>query len=167
MMRIDATISYPNAKPDDVFAMLTDPEFQRQKCAATGATSYDVDIHPSGDHTVITCRRTLPTDGLPDFVKPFAAAGLELVETIDWAQAGADGERIGRVKLAFVSQPLSMTGQLDLRGDGDGTSAVLVAQLVANIPLLGGRVEKACEPLVQKGLRTEETLGRGWLTERR
>lgn len=167
MMRVEATISYPDAKPDEVFAMLADPEFQRRKCAATGATSYDVDIHPSGDHTVITCRRTLPTDGLPDFVKPFAAGGLELIETVDWAPAGDDGARIGQVDLSFVSQPLSMSGQLHMRGDSAGTSAALTAELVARIPLLGGRVEKACEPLVQKALRTEETLGRSWLADAR
>ena len=28
--------------------MLVDPEFQRQKCAATGATTYDVDVSESG-----------------------------------------------------------------------------------------------------------------------
>jgi hypothetical protein len=166
-MRVDDTITYPDASAEQVFAMLRDPRFQREKCAATAATSYDVDIHPAGDRTVITCRRTLPTDGLPDFVRPFTSGGLELVETIDWSAAGDDGARIGDVRLAFTGQPLSMTGQLDLRPDDAGTTAVLVANLVATVPLLGGRIEKACEPLIHKALRTEESLGREWLARRR
>jgi Protein of unknown function (DUF2505) len=166
-MRIDDTISYPGADAERVFAMLRDPEFQREKCAATGATSYDVDIHPSGDRTVITCRRTLPTDGLPDFVRPFTSGGLVLVETIDWSAADGDGARIGAVRLAFTGQPLSMSGELDLRSADTGTTAVLAAELVATVPLLGGRIEKACEPLVHKALRTEESLGREWLARGR
>jgi hypothetical protein len=166
-MRIEDTISYPAAGPDRVFTMLADPQFQREKCAATGATSYQVDVHPAGDHTVIVCTRTLPIDGLPDFVRPFAAGGLELVETIDWAPPDLDGNRLGAVTLAFTSQPLSMTGQLDMHAVDEGTNAVLEANLVANVPLLGGRIEKACEPLVRKALRTEETLGRDWLASGR
>ena len=159
-MRVDGTISYPGATPARVFAMLTDPEFQQQKCAATGATSYDVEI-TERPHTVIVCRRTLPTDGLPDFVRPFAAGGLELVETIDWAPADADGARIGDVTLAFTRQPLSMSASCGWCADGAGTTAVLVAALVANVPLLGGRIEKACEPLVQKALRDRGDSARG------
>jgi hypothetical protein len=167
MTQVDATISYPEANPDQVFAMLCDPEFQREKCAATGAISYQVDIRPAGPNTVIRCQRTLPTDGLPDFVKPFTANGLELVETIEWGPADQDGRRIGDVTLAFTSQPLSMTGQLDLGPDSAGTKATLSAQLVANVPFLGGRIEKACEPLVHKALATEEALGVTWLARNR
>lgn len=166
-MRVDDTISYPGADAEQVFAMLRDPEFQREKCAATAATSYDVDIKAAGDRTVITCRRTLPTDNLPDFVRPFTAGGLNLVETIDWSAPTDDAGRIGAVTLAFTGQPLSMTGQLDMRSDDSGTTAVLVANLVASVPLLGGRIEKACEPLIHQALRTEESLGRQWLARGR
>ena len=101
--------------------------------------------------------------GLPDFVRPFAAGGLKLVETVDWGPADADGNRLGEVTLAFTSQPLSMRGQLDMKGDGVGTTAILDARLIANVALFGGRIEKACEPLVHKALPAEETLGRTWL----
>jgi hypothetical protein len=162
---VTGTISYPDADPLRVFTMLIDPEFQRRKCAATGAISYDVEIHRSDAKTVIRCRRTLPTSDLPDFVKPFAAGGLELIETTTWGPAAAGGARAGDIVLAFTSQPLSMTGTLQLVADGAGTRADLAADLVAAIPLLGGRVERACEPLVQAALRTEQTVGRAWLAE--
>lgn len=166
-MRVDGTIAYPQGTPDEVFAMLVDPEFQRRKCAATGATSYDVTVTESGPDTVIVCRRTLPTDDLPDFVRPFVAGGLELIETVTWGPAAADSSRRGQVVLAFTDKPLSMTGTLDMVADGPGTTATLVAQLVANIPLLGGRIEKACEPLVHKALDVEQSVGTTWLAEHR
>ena len=50
-------------------------------------------------------------------------------------------------------------------GDGVGTTATLVAQLIANVPLLGGRIERACAPLVHKALQIEESVGRTWLAE--
>jgi hypothetical protein len=162
-MQVDGTISYPKATPVEVFEMLADPEFQRRKCAATGAISYEVSVEPAGADTVIACRRTLPTDDLPDFARALVSGGLELVETITWGPAAADGARQGQVELAFVGQPLTMKGTLDLRAAGSGTTAILAAQLVARVPFLGGRIEKACEPLVQKALRIEESVGTTWL----
>jgi hypothetical protein len=168
MLGVEGVIEYPHADPARVFAMLIDPEFQRQKCVATGATSYDVDIRTEGSHSVIVCRRTLPTDGLPDFVKPFVGGGLELIETIDWAPTDDDGTRTGAVHLAFKGQPLSMTGTLTMiatGGPATGTRATLEGRLTANIPFLGGKVEMACEPLVHKALLTEQQVGTRWLAE--
>lgn len=166
-MRVDGTIAYPQGSPDEVFAMLSDPAFQERKCAATGATSYDVAITESGPDTVIVCRRTLPTDDLPDFVRPFVAGGLELIETVTWGAPAPDRSRSGQLVLAFTDKPLSMTGQLDMVADGAGTRATLVAALVAAIPLLGGRIEKACEPLVHKALEVEQAVGTAWLAGQR
>lgn len=164
-MRVEATISYPGATPEQVFTMLTDPKFQEAKCAATGALSYDVDVAEVDDRTVITCRRLLPTDGLPDFARVLAGGGLNLTETVAWSTPDPAGARTGRVTLAFKAQPLSMTGELKMTGDAEATTAVLEANLVAPVPLLGGRIERACEPLVQAALRTEERLGRAWLAD--
>ena len=166
-MRVDGVIAYPQGSPAEVFTMLIDPEFQRRKCAATGASSYDVSITETGADTAIVCRRTLPTDDLPDFVRPFVAGGLELIETVTWGPAAGDGARRGGVLLAFTDKPLSMTGNLDMAADGSGTTATLVAQLVASVPLLGGRIERACEPLVHKALEVEQSVGISWLAEHR
>jgi hypothetical protein len=164
-MDLTATISYPGTTPERVFTMLADPKFQEEKCAATGALSYDVDIAEVADTTVITCRRVLPTDDLPDFVRPFASGGLNLTETVAWSAPDSAGGRIGEVTLAFKAQPLSMRGELHMVADAEGTTATLHAKLVAAVPLLGGRIERACEPLVQAALRTEERLGRTWLAD--
>ncbi len=127
-MQVAATISYPGASPEQVFTMLADPKFQEEKCAATGAISYDVDIAEVADTTVITCRRVLPTDDLPDFVRPFASGGLNLTETIAWSAPDSAGGRIGQVTLAFKSQPLSMRGELHMDADAEGTTAILQRQ---------------------------------------
>ena len=133
-----------------VFAMLSDPNSNARSAPRPVRSSYQVDIHAvRAEETVIVCRRTLPTDGLPDFVKPFNDPR---------ARAGRD-DRLGRrlmgtavesvpSRLAFTSQPLSMTGQLDLHATAAGRRARSWGpNLVAKVPLLGGRVEKACEPL--------------------
>jgi hypothetical protein len=163
-MQVEGVIDYPGVGIDQVFTMLINPEFQRRKCAATGATAYDVAISANGTHTVIVCNRTLPTDGLPDFVRPLVGSGLVLVETIDWGPANERG-RTGAVELAFPGQPLRMTGALTMIETADGTSATLNAQLKASVPLLGARIEKACAPLVQQALRIEQEVGTEWLAE--
>jgi Protein of unknown function (DUF2505) len=166
-VRIEDAIRYSDATPDAVFAMIATEEFQRRKCAATGASSYDVQIKSGDSHTVIVCTRILPTDSLPDFVRPLAGPRLELIENIDWGEPNTTGARFADVRLQFTGQPLSMVGRLRLRAEGDDTTAALRADLQANVPIFGGRIEKACAPLVEQALRIEQQVGQKWLAERR
>lgn len=164
-MRIEDAIRYTGATPDEVFAMIATEDFQRRKCAATGASSYDVAIATGDAHTVIVCTRILPTDSLPDFVRPLAGSRLELVETIDWGEPTATGARFADITLQFTGQPLSMVGRLRLRAEDADTTAALRAELQANVPIFGGRIEKACAPLVEQALRIEQQVGQKWLAE--
>jgi hypothetical protein len=166
-VRIEDAIRYPDAAPEEVFAMIATEEFQRRKCAATGATSYDVQITTADSHTVIVCTRLLPTDSLPDFVRPLAGPRLELIETIDWGEPTTTGARFADVALQFTGQPLSMVGRLRLRAEDADTTAALRAELQANVPIFGARIEKACAPLVEQALRIEQQVGQKWLTEHR
>jgi hypothetical protein len=60
-----------------------------------------------------------------------------------------------------------MRGTLALRPDGpDGENAVarLQADLKASIPLIGGRIEKACAQAVLAAVQVEERTAGEWLT---
>jgi hypothetical protein len=164
-MRVEGSIRYLGIDPQLVFAMIATEDFQRRKCAATGAVSYDVDIRSADSRTVIVCTRALPTDSLPDFVRPLAGPKLELVETLDWGPPSPEGVRFADVRLQFSGQPLSMAGKLRMRAEGDDTVAALRAELKANVAIFGPRIEKACAPLVEQAMRTEQKVGEQWLAE--
>jgi len=105
-----------------------------------------------GDHTVVTTRRTLPTDDLPDVAKKFAGPVLILDEVQDWGPAGPDGARHGTVTLRIDGVPVALTGTLDLTPSAKGATQEVRADLKAKVPLIGGTIEKAAAPAILAGI---------------
>ncbi len=166
-MKVTATLSQPDDDPAAVFAMMIDRTFQEQKCAASGALSYSVDIGGTADQPIVRTVRKLPSDGLPDFVRAMVRDGITVEETYTWAAAEPNDARSADVVVSFVGQPLKMTGTFQLRPDGSGTGGELRGDLRAGIPLFGGRIESATEPVIVKAVELEQDLGRTWLAEHR
>ncbi len=135
--RLDAT-------PEEVYAVLTDPDFQRAKCDATtdgGPHSVDVTAHAVG-HRVRTSRE-LPADGLPDIARSFVGSTLTVVEVYAWGPPGPDASREAEVDLRVEGAPLVLRGTLRLEPEGAGSTQLLEAELTATVPFVGGRIEKA------------------------
>lgn len=162
-MQVTAQIPYP-APPEAVFTMLTDEAFLRQVCEATGSLETEVAVEQSGGGATITTRRVLPTNDIPDFVKRFVGETLTVVRVDSWQPAGADRSRSGTLVVDIAGAPVRLTGTLALRPDAGGAVEVVDGDLKASVPMFGGQVEKAAEPAVRAGLRTEERLGQTWLS---
>jgi hypothetical protein len=162
-MKLEAQLRFP-AGCDQVMAVTVDPAFQDEKCRATGALSHSVEISPRGDHTIISTTRRMPTDELPDFVKSMVTDGITVTEVDDWGPATADGSRDGTVDVRFAGAPIAMKGTLTLRPDGTGAVTTVRAELKAGIPLIGGRIEKACAQAVLAAIGVEERTANAWLT---
>jgi hypothetical protein len=163
-VKIDTGFDYPGASLDDVFAMLTDPQFQQLRCDATGALESSVDITGGSAAPTVVCRRRMSTDGLPDFVRKIVGANIHVVDELRWLPADGSGNRAADVRLSFSGQPTHMTGALSVHADGLGTHGKLAADLKGGIPLLGGRIEKATAPLILMAMASEQTVGRQWLS---
>lgn len=151
-----------DAVPDDVRAVLVDPAFQEAKCAATsegGTWSVDVAVAPTG-HRVRT-ERDLPATGLPDVARSFVGERLTIVEVLDWAVAG-DGHRAA-LDLHVRGAPLTLKGALTLTGSGAGTVERLDADLKANVPFIGGRIEQSAADPIRAAIDIEIALLREWL----
>jgi hypothetical protein len=162
-MKITATFDYP-ATPHEVFAMLSDEDFQARKCLATGALSHSVSISAQGDRTVIVSNRDLPTEHFPDFVKSMVGATLAVTETQDWGPAGPDGARQGTLAVDIVGAPIDMAGTLSLAPAGQGSVESVDGDLKARIPLIGGKIEKAAAPTIESAIRAEQETGQAWLS---
>jgi len=161
-MKITATFDYA-ATPQQVFAMLTDEEFQNRKCIATGALSHSVSVSAQGERTVIVNHRDMPTDGFPDFVKSMVGASLAVTETQDWGPPGPDGGRQGTITVDLGGAPLDLVGVLSLAPAGRGSLESVDANLKAKIPLIGGRIEKAAAPAIESAINVERATGQAWL----
>ena len=106
--------------PNEVFAVLTDPDFVAATVNQMSVGGQSHQVTTRGDHTVVTTRRTLPTDDLPDVAKKFAGPVLILDEVQDWGPAGPDGARHGTVTLRIDGVPVALTGTLDLTPSAKG-----------------------------------------------
>lgn len=162
-MRLKAELRY-DAGPADVFAMLADPAFQERKLAATGAIEHEVDVVARDDGgAVVTTRRTMPTDQVPDLVRNLVGPTLTIVQVEDWGPAAADGGRSGTVTAEVSAAPVQLTGTLRLAAAGAGTVETLDAELKARLPIIGGRIERAAEPAITAAIDVEQREGRAWL----
>lgn len=164
-MKIARTIEYA-ATPEEVFAVLSDPAFQQAKCAATGALSHSATVETSGDKTVITTERKLPADGLPDFAKSMVGDTLTVHETQTWDAPGPDGGRTGSVEMGVAGAPLSLKGRLSLTAGGQGAVESIEADLKSNLPLVGGKIEKAAAPPIEQAITIEGRTAQEWLARR-
>lgn len=156
-MKLQETLHLP-LSATAAAAMYADPEypgFRRETLHARTAES-EVDGDPAGAFTVST-RLELPTDKVPDMARPFIGSSLVIRERQEWEDPAADGSRRGRATFTVEGTPASMTATLSLVPDGEDAAQVRIdGDLVAKVPLLGPRLEKAALPYVSSVLTAEQ-----------
>ena len=152
------------ADPEAVYAVLTDAEFQEAKCAATtDGGGHTVAVTPTGVGHRVRTERQLPAAGLPEVAHSFVGDTLTVIETYDWGAAGPGGRREAVVDLHVKGAPLTLKGTLRLEPTGAGTTQVFDAELRANVPFIGGRLEQAAAGPIGAGVDIELGLLRARL----
>ena len=147
-----------SAGPDEVFAILSDPEFVDAKVATMSIDGYQADVGTDGERVLISTSRTLPTDALPDYAKSYVGQYLTLVEEQSWGPPAADGSREATIRLRVDGTPVSLRGRIQLSANGSESIQQVRATLVAKIPLFGSMIEKAAAPAVLAGIAHEAKL---------
>lgn len=175
-MHLEKVLRYA-AGPDAVAALLADPDFVAEVCAASGAHEWTVDV--TGDHhgafTVVSSRH-LPVDQLPEAARRLLGRTLRVRETDRWQAPDAAGVRSGTVELDIPGAPVRARATMTLGPeDGPGGAAsggasvpggtcsvqVLTGEIHATVPLLGARVERVAQgPLLEALDQLEETARR-------
>lgn len=162
-MRITAEIHY-DADPGTVFRMICDVAFQERKCVANGAIAHEVEVEEYEDGgAVVTTHRTLPADGVPEFVRSFVGDTLRVTQTDDWAGPGDDGSRDGTTLVEIAGAPVRFTAALRLEPSGTGARQSVAGDLKASVPLVGGKIERAAEPAIRAAVRAEQRTSDAWL----
>ena len=150
------------ATPDTVWAMITDPAWREQVCAATGATSWDVAVDADASGGTVSVTRVLPAE-VPDAVRRIVGSSVTVTQTETWGAAAADGTRKGDVELQVKGQPATMKASSTLAPSADGTQLRMDGELKVRIPLVGGKVEKELAKAIRMALQKEQEVGRRWL----
>lgn len=156
-MRLDETLHLP-LRPDAVAAMYADPAYAAVRAETLHAadSSSDITGDPAGAFTATT-RLSLPTAGVPDIARRFVGETVTVRETQSWSAPQDGGRRTGTMDIQVEGAPASLSAQLEMMPEGEGGTLVRIAgDLVAKVPLVGGRLEKAALPYVSKILRAEE-----------
>ncbi|TDT33734.1 DUF2505 domain-containing protein [Naumannella halotolerans] len=154
-MQITSSATF-SASADAVFAMLTDEAYLTEVCRASDATDYSV----SSDGTTTRTSRTLAA---PKEAARFTGPTLVVTEQIVWGSAAADGSRNGQLTLGVQGQPVTMNGTTTIHPSGQTTTVDVDGELKVNIPLLGGKLEKAAAPAILEGIKLQQEVGNRWL----
>ena len=153
-----------NGSVDEVHALLIDPAFQEAKCAATTNNGvYTVKVGGGADGHRVHTERQLPSDGLPDMARSFVGDHLTIIEVLDWSPLGPDGSRASMVDIHIKGAPLTVKGTVRLEPHGDDTVWLFEADLKANVPLIGGKLERAAAQPINAAIAIEIRLLREWL----
>lgn len=157
-MRLNETVRYDGATPEQVFTLLCDESFRAEVCATLGSRSHDVRVERGAEDVTVTIERVLPAD-MPDFVKKLTGETVTVVQTEVWGAAGPDGARTADVEVQIKSQPASMSGTSSLRAGAGGTELALDGEVEVAVPFIGRRVEPEVAKAIASALRTEAEEG--------
>ncbi|ATG54440.1 hypothetical protein CFK41_06405 [Brachybacterium ginsengisoli] len=166
-MKLRETLNLPLSAADAA-AMYADTEYTAIRRTTLGASKAESSVQgdPAGAFTVRT-ELAMPTDRVPDMVRPFVGSAVTIHETQAWSAPGADGARQGTMTLEVAGTPAGLTGTMRLVPGGESSSSLEIdGDLVAKIPLLGPRLEKAAVPYVSTVLRAEERSARSYAQSR-
>ena len=158
-------VSDHDVTPDEVFATSCLEAFQEQKCRDAGSLSWDIDItvDTDADTAVVRVRRTLAPTRFPSRLRRFVGGGLPSTETITWGPPRPDGGRRADFVVDIPVAPVRLGGLITVSRRGDAGARVVVdSEFRVLVPVMAGRIEKLCAPVVLGIIEAEEETGRAW-----
>lgn len=124
---------------DTVFNTLTDPDFLVERCVALGEVEADCDVEDYEDKTVVILRRVVSRE-LPAFLAKLFDSKQTLKMTETWNKDGENWQ--GEYRVDVEGQPVTVSAKFSLESTSKGSIYRIQHKAKANIPLIGGKVEK-------------------------
>lgn len=159
MAQLHSSYTY-DSDVESVFALIRDPAFRTESCAAQGAEEYDVTVQddtPAGGATV-TIKRQQEAD-IPDFLKALVGRLAHVRQTEAWSAPDADGARSARITVDILGQPAGMKGSATLRQTPAGTEFTVEGEVKVAVPFLGRRLEPPIVDAILDSLNQDVALG--------
>ena len=151
-----------DAAPDAVLAMLSDPAFREQVCAAQHVVSCDVRIDLAGAGFIAVVETEQNTSGLPSIAKKFVGETTTAIITETWKDGSG-----GTVEIKAPGKPTDVSGTISLLEAGAGTTEVVELNVKVKVPLIGGKLEQLVVDSIRAGYVVEQRVGAAWLAGER
>ncbi len=156
--RVQHDLTY-DAPASDVLAMLHDPAFREQVCDATGVLRHEVSVTEKGAATEVLIDQVQTAQGLPGFARKFVGDEIHIIQRETWTDAShAD------VEVVIPGKPGQMAGTATLTESGGTSTERVDLEIKVNIPLVGGKIEGLIADMLLKALKTENAVGRDYLS---
>ncbi len=142
------------APPEQVAAMMRDPEFAKHVAIEVGATGFQTEPVPDGIKTTLV----VPA---PDKISGFIGPDVTVTDTAVFPGL------TGTIALSLLGFPVTMDGPVTLNPspDGNGCVATYEAEIRIAIPLIGSLVEKYAMKYTAKVVAICERVGNEWLAK--
>lgn len=160
-MKISHEITY-DATPDEVFAMLSTPEFRQKSCDAMGVLDRTIAIDVTGDGMRVHIDQVQPTAGVPSFAKKFVGETTQAIQEEVW-----NDHTRGELTVRTPGKPTEIKGVLTLTDEGGRTVERFEGEARFKVPLVGGKLEGLLADLFKAGMDREHTAGVAWLAGER
>jgi hypothetical protein len=138
---------------DTLFDLLCDPDFLVQRSIALGEISADAETEEDEDGRVtITMRREVKQD-LPSFLSKLFKPQQVLLMKEEWQKVGPN--YVGKGEFTVDGQPVTVKTEMTIKPKGKGCTYGISYKPKAQIPLVGGKVEKFIEGNCIEGSKKE------------
>lgn len=146
--------------PEQVAALLRDPDFLKRRCEAAGEKNIEVKVEELPDGLRVVVARDKEVD-LPGFAKRMFNANNRIVDDTRWRREGE--QWVAEYEVAVAGVPGEVTGRSILAPSPQGCRYESSFQVTSRIPLVGGKLEgwfadKLEETFRANAQRNEEQL---------
>ena len=149
-MSLDYKVAHPI---DDVFELLTDPDFLVARSIGIGEDSADCEVEEDEDGKVYVTMNRAVTRDLPAFLAKLFSAKQNLTMKETWQQVGANW--VGKGEYTIEGQPVNIKTDVTLKADGNACVYSVKYTPKAKIPMIGGKVEKYIKGNCEEGSTKE------------
>jgi hypothetical protein len=145
------TITYDYASnPEEVFALLRDPEFLRRRCEASGESNVDIRIDETADGVRVVTARDKAVD-LPGFAKRMFSPSNRIIEDTTWRRQG--DRFVAEYAIEIAGIPGEVRGKSTLMPSAEGCRYESRFEVTARIPMVGGKLEGFVAERIEEQLR--------------
>lgn len=147
------------ATPDEVAAMMTDPEWWVDVYRRVGATTSNISTTGNG----LALDLALPA---PSQVRKIVGETLSAHQDLSWETPQADGSRKGTLIINPKGMPAKAVGHAALTTDGQTSVVTYTGEFTVSIPVVGKKLEQTAGPYITRAFDVQQQAGDDYLAAR-
>lgn len=148
-----------DATPEQIMAMLQDPEYAPAKYKELGDVSFTVVTHEADDGGLNSVIDREVNSNLPDMAKKVLGQTSKMHQEDVWR---ADGDAYAG-NMVITSGPATITVNSTIKPAGGGADWTADFDIKVGIPMMGGKIEKAIKEETEGSLKNEFEFNKKWL----